>query len=226
MQFIQSIRTSLSLHEIWEQIADFTEWKDSQILGNTAVLRSTTVEIKLEQTEFDPNRETFLNLKTSFIERDPMPTPDQSNLRLKEWQKILRTFETHIAVRLIDRYYLYSKISLKKFCAEIENELKEWNTDSFEFDSENENEWAIAESDDWILHVSKAHRKNTFHEWNPKECPQGCNYSLEFTIKETASEKWNETSFRESWFSHWKEFFSNDLSCTAIAHRWRSPIHF
>ncbi|PJZ40269.1 hypothetical protein CH370_17315 [Leptospira kmetyi] len=219
MQSIRFLRTSLSFYEICEQIADLTNWQDVQILGNTALLQSTSVEIKLEQTSFDPNRETFLNLKTSFIER----APDGSGLRLEEWQKILRTFETHTAVRLIDHYYLYSKISLKKFCSGIQEEL---NLDFFEFDSENENEWAIAESDDLILNVSRAYRKDTFHEWNPKDCPPGCNYSLEFTIKETASENWNEALFRESWFSRWKEFFAKKFSCMEITHRWKSAIRF
>ncbi|TGL92939.1 hypothetical protein EHQ76_19255 [Leptospira barantonii] len=221
MQYVQFLRTSLSLNEICEQIVDRTEWKDIQILGNKAFLQSETIEIKFEQTAINPNRETFLNLKTSFIER----APDGSGLRLEEWQKILRTFETHTAVRLIDHYYLYSKISLKKFCSAIQEEL---NLDSFEFDSENENEWAIAESDDLILNVSRAYRKDTFHEWNPKDCPPGCNYSLEFTVKETetGSKRWSQSQFRERWLLRWKEFFANDLSCISITHRWNSPIRF
>ncbi|TGK34479.1 hypothetical protein EHQ12_01450 [Leptospira gomenensis] len=217
MQYVQSLRTSLSWNEICEQIVLTTKGTVVQILENVAVIQSEEVEIKLEYMPFNPRRETDCNLRTSFTESKE----DKTGIRLIEWQKLLRSLETHVGIQCIDHYYLHSKISLKQFCAKIEEIFR---TFSFDFDFEDANEWAIAETDDFILSISKTYRRNSFHEWNPKECPPGCNYSLRCTVKATDREDWNQTLYREIWFPRWKEFFVK-CSCSSVVRLWKSPIH-
>ncbi|EKO33330.1 hypothetical protein [Leptospira santarosai] len=214
MEYYESIRTSLSLEEIREQIRDTLSVSNIQISECNVTLRSDEFEIELDWTPLNPMRETYENLRTKFR----VLRSEREYSILEDWQKILRTFTTHVSIRMMDCYFLYSKVSLEKFCKRVGIEF---DCGVFDFDYENDNEWAIAETDDFIFHLSRAYKKNTYHIWNPKECPPGCNYCIDVTVKDSADDR---EGYGTVWFARWEKIF-RDLSCKSIVNYRKSPIH-
>ncbi len=124
-------------------------------------------------------RENYHNLRTKLKQSKT----DPEYLIRNKWLKILKTFEMDVPIRrLEDYYYFYSKVSLTKFCKRVE---MEFDCGPLDFDYENDNEWAIAETDDFIFHISRAYKRNTYHI-QTQSVPLGCNYIVGFTVKDIA----------------------------------------
>ncbi|EMJ64175.1 hypothetical protein [Leptospira sp. P2653] len=215
--YIYALRTSLSLEEICEQIRNTLSISNIQILESNAVLRSDEfeIEIELNWTPFNPMRENYRNLHTKLNESKY----DPEYLIYNKWLKILKTFEMDVQIRrLEDYYYFYSKASLAKFCKRVE---MEFNCGPFDFDYENDNEWAIAETDDFTFHISRAYKKYNIREYN---VPPGCNYIVNFTVKDTADSNYDHNWYNAVGSARWEKILG-DLSCKSVVNKRENPIH-
>jgi len=88
-------------------------------------------------------------------------------------------FEEHLAVAC--------PLSLEKFCQKIQ---LRFGLPDFEFDYENETEWALVEYEGIEYNVSRPFKRGTLQKWD-ESVPTGCNFGITLSVSEDCPQKFN-----------------------------------
>jgi hypothetical protein len=187
-----SVRTRRAFADVCASLSEALGWPPFDLQGDVARLRGEGFEVELTRGALDPARDDRGNL------RGVMRGADLA--AQVAWRQAIYAFNEPPLYRFEDHYYLHSPLELEAFCDRLRAALR---LPAFRFDSENENEWGYSEDAELRVHVSHAYEPDTYHEWQPKRCPPGCDYWIELQVKalspRTRDAEWRERVWLPAW---------------------------
>jgi hypothetical protein len=191
--YYRSIRTQLLLPAICDAIR--AKLPRSEIALKTADSATTTLDdahALLKLAPLDATRERACNL-TMELRFDDYE-------KLTAWNALLDALHESPKIRFASSYHFASDLPLAGCCARI---CDAFSFPPFELDGEDASDWGFSENDVAIVHVSRAHRMDTLHEWNPRTCPPQCNYHVAVDVKSAAPRELDESWLRSEWRPGW-----------------------
>lgn len=181
------IRTGLSLELLTETLRERFKWPEFE-LGTQRRRRVASLDLEhldVLITEL-PDREDEYNFQIHLtLSREEGMI---GQVLLERWQDLLDELHEPRRFRQELKFWLRSERQIQPFCNRLR---RKFGLPAFEHDYENANEWCISEGKQLLVHVSRAYLYKTYHEWNPRECPRGCNYWVVLKISENAPQDWN-----------------------------------
>jgi hypothetical protein len=172
----RGIRCVRSLGEICDHLQAHLGWSPFAIDVGAQGAEHPQMHAAIEYRVPTPDRVLEVNVSTA-IRLDGTVEGYQLQDR---WNAALDALEEQPRYWLELHYWLRSEMQIGAFCTALRRSFR---LPVFEHDCENENEWAIIETNTLVVHVSHAYKYGTYHAWNP-QCPRGCNYSIQVNVKQ------------------------------------------
>jgi hypothetical protein len=189
--FYRTIRTPRSLAEIGDVIRAKLPGAACTIQAeNKLIVDHTTARLELTPLSVTRERVNNLTLELHF----------EDDAQLTQWNALLDALHEPPKIRFSINHYFASELPLATCCAKIADAF---SLPAFELDGENDNDWGFSEDDVAIVHVSRAHRAETFHEWNPKACPPQCNMHVTIDVKVAAPPELDDAWLAREWKPRW-----------------------
>lgn len=212
--YVRSIRSGLTLERLTAVMRGRFQWPGFEIATSRGrrVARLDLEHLGVLITELPERTEEYnFQIHLSLSREEGLI----GHVLLERWQDLLNDLHEPQRFRQELKFWLRSERQIRPFCGRLR---KRFGLPPFEHDAENENEWCISQGKHLVVHVSRAYLYKTYHEWNPAECPRGCNFSVALKIRENAPEGWNVD------LGEWVQALSG-LGDSRVYHRgkWRKP---
>ncbi len=207
--YYRSIRTQRTLAEICEAFRATVPSASCTIEAEQATATVEHATAKLARAPVNATRERMCNLTLELHFDD--------DAHLTQWTALLDALHEPPKIRRASSYYFASELSLAACCARI---AQAFSLPAFELDGENESDWGFSEDDVAIVHVSRAHRAETFHQWNPKTCPPHCNIHVAVDVKAAALAELDDAWLEREWVPRFIALFVEMAGRVFDGERW------